>query len=200
MKEIYFYSEKKINKTIEEMFIDFKIHTTSEEKIFKNDFMNQNILLFVSNEFIKNLSRSFFFNNRVIIFFETNKDFDNNIFFDAKVFNMHININKFIDEVRAFFTRNSFNYGDIKLVGEKIINNTAKKEIFLTALEKEILIPLIHRKKIEKNFLLEDVLKINKDTETKTIESHLTRIRNKLSKIDSKLKIISKSGKVFLSF
>ena len=60
MKEIYFYSEKKINKIIEEMFIGFKIHTTSEEKIFKNDFMNQNILLFVSNEFVKNLSRSFF--------------------------------------------------------------------------------------------------------------------------------------------
>ena len=59
--------------------------------------------------------------------------------------------------------------------------------------------PLINQKQIEKNFLLESILKIKKDTETKTIESHLTRIRNKLLKVDSELKIISKGGKVFLT-
>jgi len=41
-------------------------------------------------------------------------------------------------------------------------------------------------------------LKIKKEIETKTVESHLTRIRNKLSKINSKLKIISKGKKIFL--
>ena len=81
-----------------------------------------------------------------------------------------------------------------------MINNKAEKEIFLTTLEKDILIPLINQEQIEKNFLLENILKIKKDTETKTIESHLTRIRNKLSKIDSKLKIISKGGNVFISY
>ena len=63
---------------------------------------------------------------------------------------------------------------------EKIINTRADKEAFLTSLEKDILILLFERKKIEKNFLLENVLKLRKDTETKTIESHLTRIRKKL--------------------
>ena len=133
-----------------------------------------------------------------MIFCETRKDFNNTNFFDAKVFNRNIKVNKFIDEVMAFFVRTPFNYEDIKIVGEKIINNKAEKEIFLTTLEKDILITLIDKEQIEKNFLLEDVLKIKKDTETKTIESHLTRIRNKLLKIDSKLKIISKGGKVFL--
>ena len=84
--------------------------------------------------------------------------------------------------------------------GEKIINNKTDKEITLTSLEKEILRLLIDKKETEKNFLLESVLKIKKETETKTIESHLSRIRNKLSKINSKLKIISKGNKIFLNF
>ncbi|MDC1054550.1 helix-turn-helix domain-containing protein [Alphaproteobacteria bacterium] len=199
MKEIHFYSENKTNNIINEMFKGFEIHIISLEKIKKKNFINQNILLIVSTEFLKDLNRSFFFNNKVVVFCKTNESFDNKIFFDTKFFNSHININKFIDEITAFFVGNSLNYGDVKIVGEKIINNITKKEIFLTALEKDILMPLIDRELIEKNFLLEDVLKIKKDTETKTIESHLTRIRNKLSKIDSKLKIISKGGVVFLT-
>jgi hypothetical protein len=200
MKEAYLYSEKKINKIINEMFIDFEIHILSEEEIKKNNIKNKNILLITERKILKDLNKSFFFNNRIVIFCETSTDFDNKIFFDAKIFNKHININKFIDEVITFFDGNSFNYGDVKIVGEKMINNKSEKEIFLTALEKDILIPLINQEQIEKNFLLENILKLKKNTETKTIESHLTRIRNKLLKIDSKLKIISKGGNVFISY
>ena len=60
MKEIHFFSEKKINNTISEMFVDFKINTISPEKIKKNNFINQNILLIVSEEFLKDINRSFF--------------------------------------------------------------------------------------------------------------------------------------------
>ena len=200
MKEIYFYSEKKINKLINEMFIGFEVYTLSTENIQNNNFINKNILLIVNSMILKDINSSLFFNNRVVIFCETRKYFDKKFFFDSKIFNKHININKFIDEAVSFFTGNSFNYGDIKIIGEKIINKKAEKEIFLTTLEKDILIPLINRKTINKNFLLENILKIKKDTETKTIESHLTRIRNKLSKINSKLKIISKGGNVFLTY
>ena len=199
MKKIYFHSKTKINNIINEMFIGFEIHMISAEKIKKNKFINQNILLIVEEDFLKDFNRSFFSKNRVVIICEVSKDFNNQVLLNTKVFNKHININKFIDQTITFFAGNSFNYGDIKIVGEKIINNKVEKEIFLTTLEKDILTPLIDREQIEKNFLLENVLKIKKDTETKTIESHLTRIRNKLSKIDSKLKIISKGGVVFLT-
>jgi len=199
VKEVYFYSEKKIYNIINEMFTGFEIHKLSIEKIKKNSFINKNILLVADKKILIDINNSFFFNNRVVIFCETNKDFDNKIFFDTKIFNKHINISKFIDEVISFFNENSFNYGDIKIVGEKMMNNKADKEIFLTTLEKNILIPLINQDQIEKNFLLENILKIKKNTETKTIESHLTRIRNKLSKIESKLKIISKGGMIFLT-
>ena len=180
------------------MFINFQIHPISLEKIKENNFNNQNILLIISGGVLKNLNKSFFYKNNVVIFYEANKNFNSKIDFDAKVFNKQTNINKFIDEVTTFFVGNSINHRDIKILGEKIINNTTEQEIFLTTLEKDILIHLIDQDQVEKNFLLEDVLKIKKNTETKTIESHLTRIRNKLSKINSKLKIVSKGEKVFL--
>ena len=180
--------------------MNFQIHFVSEEKLKENSFNNQNILLIINEDFLKNLKRSFFYNNNVVIFYETNKNFNNKIDFHAKIFNKHININKFIDEVTTCFVENLINYGDVKIRGEKIINNKTKKEIFLTTLEKDILTCLIDNDQIEKDFILEGVLKIKKETETKTIESHLTRIRNKLSKIDSKIKILSKGNNVFLIF
>ena len=198
MKEFYLYSEKRINKFLNEMFVGFKIHNTPLDKIKKNNFINQNILLIVSEVFEESLQRSFFKKNNVVIFYTTNNNPNRKNLHDIKTFNKHININKFIDEVTTFFAKNSIIYGDIKVQGEKIINNKTEKEIPLTPLEKDILTLLIERQEIEKNFLLECVLKIKKETETKTIESHLTRIRNKLSKINSKLKIISKGKKIFL--
>ena len=198
MKEFYLYSEKRIHKIINEMFIGFEIHTISKEMIRKNNFKNQNILLFVNGELLNFFNKSFFFYNNVVIFFTTNNNLNKSFDFEARVFNKHININKFIDEVTTCFVTNSFYFGDIKILGEKIINKKTEQEIFLTTLEKEILTLLINRKQIEKNSLLEGVLKIKKDTETKTIESHLTRIRNKLSKVNSELKILSKGNSVFL--
>ena len=199
MKEFYLYSEKNIFKTIKEMFVGFEIHIVSRDKILKNNFMNQNIFLITEGLVLEHLNKSFFLNNNIIIFYTEKKNINKDKFVNVNFFNKHINVNKFIDEVTTSFVSNSFNYGDIKILGEKIINNKTKKEIFLTSLEKNILILLIDKEKIEKNVLLEVGLKIKKDIETKTLESHLTRIRNKLSKIDSDLKILSKENNVFLT-
>ena len=200
MKEFYLYSEKKIHNIIKEMFLNFKIHSISAEQIKQNNLKNQNLLLILEGELLKNLSRSLFFNNNIVIFYETNKVLDNKLYSNVKFFTKHININKFIDEVTTYFDGNVSDFGDIKILGEKIINKNTQKEIFLTTLEKDILIALIEKKQAERNFLLEGVLKIKKDTETKTIESHLTRIRNKLIKINSKLKIITRGEMVFLKY
>tara|TARA_B100001059_G_scaffold150442_1_gene150303 strand:- start:308 stop:916 length:609 start_codon:yes stop_codon:yes gene_type:complete len=200
MKEFCLYSEKKINQFLNEMFINFEIHNISLETIKKNNFINQNVLLIVSEAFEESLQRSFYKNNNVAIFYTTNNSSNRKNLQNIKTFNKHININKFIDEITTFFVKNSIIYGDIKLQGEKIINSKTEKEISLTPLEKDILTLLIDQQEAEKILLLEGVLKIKKETETKTIESHLTRIRNKLLNINSKLNITSKGNKVFLNF
>ena len=200
MKEIYLYSEKNINKLLNQIFTNFEVHNTSLETLKKNNFINQNILLVVSEVFKVSLQQSLFNKNNVVILYTTNNNSKRKTLSDIKTFNQPININKFIDGVTTFFVKNSIIYGDFNVRGEKIINNKTEKEILLTPLEKDILTFLIDRQETEKNFLLESVLKIKKETETKTIDSHLTRIRNKLSKINSKLKIISKGNKIFLNF
>jgi len=200
MKEFYLYSEKNINHILNEMFINFEVHNISLATLKKDNFINQNIFLIVSEVFEEGFHKSFFYKNNVVIFYTTNNNPNRKILYDIKTFNNPINVNKFIDEVTTFFVKNSIIYGDIKIQGEKIINNKTEKETPLTPLEKDILTLLIDQQETEKNFLLESVLKIKKETETKTIESHLTRIRTKLLKINSKLKIISKENKIFLNF
>ena len=87
---------------------------------------------------------------------------------------------------------------NIEILDEKISNINSGESMLLTPLEKEILIVLFEKKQITREFLLEEILKIKKDIETKTIESHLTRIRRKLLKIESEIQISSKEDVFFL--
>ncbi len=198
MREFYFYTEIPINKTIEEIFIGFKIHTITRETIKKNTLTNKNILLVLNKGLQLNLNEFFFKKNNVVVFFLKQNIKEEKKYFNTKIFIGHTNINKFKDEVITFFVSNSFTFKDIKIKGEKLINLKSEKEVYLTSLEKNILILLFEKQKIEKKFFLENVLKLRKDIETKTIESHLTRIRKKLFTINSEIEIISKENTVFL--
>jgi len=198
MRSFYLYAERPVHKTIKEIFVGFEIKVISKEDIKKNNFINKNIL-FILNECLSiNLNDSFFLKNNVVIFYLKQKNPNKKKHLGTKIFNGNININKFTDEVITFFVSKSFTCGDIKIWGEKIINLKDKKEFFLTPTEKNILTILFERKKIEKNLLLESALKLRQDTETKTIESHLTRIRKKLQSINSQIEIISKENVIYL--
>jgi len=72
--------------------------------------------------------------------------------------------------------------------------------VLLTPLEKEILIFLFENKRVKKDLLLEKIIKIKKEIETKTVESHLTRIRGKLIKIKSQIKIKTKEDIFYLDY
>ena len=198
MREFYLYAERSLHNAVEEIFSDFKIHTVSIEVIKKNNYINKNILLFLNESIPSVLDDFFFLKNNIVIFFLKHNNQDNNKYLNTKIFDGPININKLKDEITTFFVSKSFIYEDIKIWGEKIINTKNQKEVFLTLPEKDILILLFERKKIEKKYLLENVLKLKIDTETKTIESHLTRIRKKLLRINSQIEIASKDNIVFL--
>ena len=72
--------------------------------------------------------------------------------------------------------------------------------MLLTPLEKEILIFLFENKRIKKDYLLEKILKIKKEIETKTAESHLTRIRGKLTRIKSEIQLKTKEDVFYLDY
>ena len=198
MRKFYLYTERPVQNIIKEIFIGFEIHVISKEDIKKNNFSYKNILFILNESLSVNINDSFFLKNNVVIFFSKKNDVNKNEHLNVKIFSGPTNINKLRDEITTFFVSKTFIYKDIKILEEKIINTKADKEIFLTSLEKDILILLFERKKIEKNFLLENVLKLRKDTETKTIESHLTRIRKKLLSINCNIEIISKDSVIYL--
>ena len=199
MKEFfYLYSDSPIQNMIKEIFSNFEIHNTSIEVIKKNNFKNKNILLIVNENFFEELGESLFVDNNVVIFFSKQSSQKNNNFSNAKIFYGHTNINKFIDEVTNYFISRPIIFRCTEIRDDKIINIETGATAFLTTLEKDILLVLFKKTQIEKYYLLESVLKIRKDTETKTLESHLTRIRKKLFKINSQIEILSKDNKVFI--
>lgn len=198
MREFYLYSERLIHRTIKEVFIDFNIHVVLKEDLKQKKLTNKNIFLVLNESLPDYLNETFFLKNNVVIFFSKHINMHKSKYLNTKVFSGHINISKLRDEIATFFVSNVFFYKDIKILEEKIINPRFKKEIFLTPPEKDILILLFERKKIEKKFLLENVLNLRKDIETKTIESHLTRIRKKLISINSQIEIISKENTIIL--
>ena len=198
MRELYLYAERPIQKIVEEMFINFEVHTLSREVFKKNNLTNKNILLVLSEGLPTHLNEFFFLKNKVVILTSKQNIMIKKKYLNTKIFNEHSNISKFRDEITTFYESKPYIYKDIKIWGEKIINIKNEEEIFLTTAERDILTLLFERNQVEKIFLLESVLKIKKDIETKTIESHLTRIRKKLLKINSQIEIVLKDKKVFL--
>ncbi len=152
MKEFYLYQERPIHNTIKEIFIDFEIQIISKESIKKNNLINKNILLILNKDIPTNLSKFFFLENNVVVFFLKHKNVDEKKYINTKIFSGHTNINKFTDEVITFFESKTFICRDIKIVGEKVINSKIKKEVSLTASEKDILTLLFEKKKLKKNF------------------------------------------------
>jgi len=70
---------------------------------------------------------------------------------------------------------------------------------YLTKVELEILKYLIREKEASKSFLKENILNIKSNIETNSLESHLTRIRKKMNKVDTSLKIKTKSEKLSIT-
>ena len=65
--------------------------------------------------------------------------------------------------------------------------------------ELEILSYLIREKETSKNFIKENILNIKSDIETNSLESHLTRIRKKMNKVKTSIKIQTKSEKLLIT-
>jgi len=107
--------------------------------------------------------------------------------------------NQIKQSVSKFLVNNRYSATDFLIIENKIINNKNKnKYTFLTDIEKKILIYILENKNCTKVEIKQQVLQINKNVETNSIESHLSRIRKKLENIDTKLSIRSKNDQIFI--
>ena len=82
-------------------------------------------------------------------------------------------------------------FGDLSIRGNYVENVGSKTRSYLTETQANILKVLISGNKIEKDKIKKDILKIINSLDTKSLESHLSRIRKKLIEIDSKTTVIS---------
>ena len=108
-------------------------------------------------------------------------------------------MSKFKDRVLRAFNKDTKEYLDIVISEKKIINKKNKKFTFFTDLENQIFSKLLEKKELDKKFLKENILNIKNNIDTRSIESHFSRIRKKLSMIESSIKITSREDIFFIN-
>ncbi|MDC0037542.1 hypothetical protein OAJ30_02575 [Alphaproteobacteria bacterium] len=90
------------------------------------------------------------------------------------------------------FHETSISFKDIYLSQDSfLINSINQKKIYVTEKEFEIIKLFFKKKIIRKDFIQEKILNLQKIVDTKSLDSHLTRIRNKFLVIESGLNISS---------
>ena len=99
-----------------------------------------------------------------------------------------------IKKFEFFLNKNQKNncfFGDICIENSFLVNQKNKLKVYLTETQNNILRLLMIDVVVKKNKLKNDVLNFNDILDTKSLESHLSRLRKKLLEIESKVLIIS---------
>ena len=98
------------------------------------------------------------------------------------------------------FTQNlKIQFHEISIDNEKLTNIKNNSFCYLTKIELELLKYLIREKEASKSFIKENILNIKSNIETNSLESHLTRIRKKMNKVDTSVKIKTKGEKLSIT-
>ena len=108
-------------------------------------------------------------------------------------------INYIKNKIENFMQNLKIRFHDIAIDNEKIINLKDNSFCYLTKVEMEILSYLIRVKETNKNYIKENILNIKSNIETNSLESHLTRIRKKMSKVRTSVTIQTKSEKLLIT-
>ena len=116
----------------------------------------------------------------------------------SKFLNTPISITHIKNTIENFIQNLIIQFHDISIVREKLINMNNNSFCYLTRVELEILRHLIRQKETSKKFIKENILNIKSSIETNSLESHLTRIRKKMNKINTVVKIQTKSEKLLI--
>tara|TARA_B100000989_G_scaffold203299_1_gene153876 strand:+ start:782 stop:1384 length:603 start_codon:yes stop_codon:yes gene_type:complete len=107
-----------------------------------------------------------------------------------------LSISNIRNVIESFVYNLKLQFHDISIDNEKIINLNDNSVCYLTKIELEILKHLIRKKETSKNYIKKNILKIKSNIETNSLESHLTRIRKKMNKVNTSVKIQTKNEKL----
>ena len=106
-------------------------------------------------------------------------------------------INKIERQIYDFFYDGNFSYKNLYLKSSDVLVSTiTDNEIILTEIESKILKLLFNNNEISKSKMSLLALGQNEEVESKSLESHLSRLRKKISLINDDVRIISDKGKI----
>ena len=165
--------------------IDFGLRTTQA-----------NIVIINNNDDAELINSKQLNENFLIIFNLKNKKLRFN--HKIKVLNGPVSISHIKNTIENFSQNLKVQFHDICIYNEKLTNLNNRSFCYLTKSELEILCFLIREKEVDKSFIRENILKIKSNIETNSLESHLTRIRKKMNKVKTVLKIQTKSEKLLI--
>ena len=117
----------------------------------------------------------------------------------SNILNCPLSIYQLKNRIKYFIQNLKVQFHDLSLYNEKLINLDNDIFCYLTKIELEILTCLIKKKETSKNFIKENILNIKSNIETNSLESHLSRIRKKMSLIKTKVKIQTKNEKLLIT-
>ena len=166
--------------------IDYKILNTQANIIFINNNKDVDLVNF------RNLN-----DNCLVISNLKNNHISYNK--NQKLLSSPMSINHIKNTIENFLQNLSIHFHDISIGNEKITNLINNSFCYLTKIELEILLYLIREKEVNKNVIREKILKIKSNIETNSLESHLTRIRKKMNKLNTNVKIKSKGEKLLIT-
>ena len=190
------FSDSKIRNFLSLFLSEYDLTYIDLEDIDQIQQTDQPNIIIINNNKDENLINLKNLNGNYLLISNLNsKNFDKSI----KYLKSPLSISNIKNTIENFLQNLEFKFHDISIDNQKIINLKNKSFCYLTKAEFEILIYLLREKEKSKNFIKQNILNIRSNVETNSLESHLTRIRKKLNKINTKVKIQTKSEKLFIS-
>ena len=193
--KINIFLDTKIKLFLIDLFSDYELSFTDLNEIQKcYENTGTNIIFLSKKE-----------STRLIDFKKLNDNFL--ILSNLNIKNLNINnqliktpksINNIKTIIENFIENLKIKFHDITIVNEKLTNVNNNSFCYLTKLESEILTYLIIEKESTKKHIQENILNIKSTIQTNSLDSHLTRIRKKMYKIKTSVKIQSKSEKLLI--
>ena len=194
-KKINIFSDKKIKFFLIELFSDYKlsfIDLNNIQKYIENTAIN--IIFLIDKENTNLIDFKKLSDNFLLISNIKNENLNKN----NQVIKIPKSINNIKTIIENFVENVKIKFHDISIVNEKLTNIKNNSFCYLTKLESEILTYLIIEKEGTKKYIQENILNIKSTIQTNSIDSHLTRIRKKMNKIKTSVKIQSKSEKLLI--
>ena len=198
-KKINIYSDKIIQSFLYELCPEYQLSFYDFDNIKSELSKDETNIIFLNQESEPHLKHIESLDHDLLIFTNLKNSYIKKNK-NCKLFTTPISIYQIKNLIKKFVENLKINFYDLSINNEKLINKNNNVFCYLTHIEKEIFLSLIKEKEITKSFIKQNILNIKPNIETNSLDSHLTRIRKKIKKINSRVKIYSKKERLLISY